>query len=290
MPLAAGFERIPPGPKAPQWQRRFRGREATNASRLRATRSNGGRARSTFALWASVTARRIRDALRGEQHPSADDLAVIDAFRSEYVPLVVFAQVLLAGLVEVTEDSDAWREVVPALEEQGYERDSFLSVASRPKTSEAIVAKLGRESTRLSQMQDIVGGRIILPDTLLQDTACNAIRRLTEDSQSGIELFRDVSDTREYGDEHGYRAVHVVLVVDGKPVELQIRTAIQQAWAQLVEGLDQKFDWDLKHGQGPEDVADWLREVSRIGALLDAGELFDDFEARLPLRPVILDT
>jgi len=238
---------------------------------------------------ADRAADRVRAALRRAQDPGVDDLAVIDEFRSEYLELVVFAQVLLGGLVEIIEDSDPWREVAPALEDlEGYERDSFLNVASRPKTSEAIVAKLGREHTRLSQMQDIAGGRIIVPDKLLQDAACDAILRMTGDPQSGVVLFREVSDTRRDGDEHGYRAVHVVVGVDGKPVELQVRTAVQQGWAQLVEGLDQRFGWDLKHGQGPRDVADWLLEMSRLGARIDSDELPEDFEAHLPSKPAIL--
>ena len=34
---------------------------------------------------------------------------------------------------------------------------------------------------------------------------------------------------------YGYRAVHVIVYWDGIPVEIQIRTELQDTWAQIVE-------------------------------------------------------
>jgi hypothetical protein len=54
-------------------------------------------------------------------------------------------------------------------------------------------------------------------------------------------------DTRERGDDYGYRAVHVVATLDGRFAEVQIRTVYQDVWAQLVERTDKTL------GTGPEE-------------------------------------
>ena len=63
------------------------------------------------------------------------------------------------------------------------------------------------------------------------------------------ELFSDpeVDDRREHP-SHGYRAVHVIAEVQGKPVEIQVRTRLQDLWAQLCEVISDEIDKDLKYG------------------------------------------
>jgi len=69
-------------------------------------------------------------------------------------------------------------------------------------------------------------------------------------------------DSREEADRNGYRAVHVVVELDGRLAEIQIRTAAQHGWAQIVEKLDETMSTDLKHGLGPADWLEWLQKLS----------------------------
>lgn len=81
-------------------------------------------------------------------------------------------------------------------------------------------------------------------------------------------------DTRERPDQYGYRAVHVVVTLEERFVEIQIRTVAQNAWAQIVEKLDEVRGSDLKHGRGPADWLEWLHELGDELRKRDLGEPF----------------
>ncbi|MEQ1913054.1 MAG: hypothetical protein ABMA15_29845 [Vicinamibacterales bacterium] len=95
------------------------------------------------------------------------------------------------------------------------ERLGFEPSGRSAKTTSAISDKLGRESIRMSQIQDIAGCRVVVPDVPAQD---RAVRMLAE-------LFTDLSIVdRRTAPSYGYRAVHIVVRIVGKPVEVQVRT------------------------------------------------------------------
>src|SRR5437763_11759165 len=96
------------------------------------------------------------------------------------------------------------------------------------KTTPSIKAKLRRQSIRLSQMQDIAGCRIVVTDLLTQD---EAVGRLNT-SFDNVEI-----DDRREKPSHGYRAVHVIVEISGKLIEIQVRTALQHLWAEVSEKL-----------------------------------------------------
>ena len=82
-----------------------------------------------------------------------------------------------------------------------------IEPTARIKTVNTIVEKMVRAKTRLSTMQDIAGVRVVLDSDLDGQTA--AVKRLTA-------LFEgaEVEDLRDNA-RHGYRAVHVIAMVDG---------------------------------------------------------------------------
>ncbi|MHB8692482.1 MAG: hypothetical protein ACYDHH_14680 [Solirubrobacteraceae bacterium] len=47
----------------------------------------------------------------------------------------------------------------------------------------------------------------------------------------------------------GYRAKHLVAVDKGFRVEVQVRTGVQQEWADLVEDLDRQYGLRIKFGE-----------------------------------------
>ncbi len=121
------------------------------------------------------------------------------------------------------------------------------------KTTQSISAKLRRESLRLSQMQDIAGCRIIVPDIAAQNQLVAALK-------SNFPLHT-LFDRREKS-SHGYRAVHLVVQVLGLPVEIQVRTTLQQSWAELCEKAADKIDSEIKYGGGPGEWKEILEVCS----------------------------
>lgn len=144
-----------------------------------------------------------------------------------------------------------------------------MQSTGRPaKSTTAITHKLQREHIRLTQIQDIAGCRVIVDDIAEQDT-------VTEELQ---ELFpsADVIDRRK-SPSHGYRAIHVVVSVDGKLIEIQVRTALQHLWAELSEKFSDVVEPAIKYGGGDHETQLLLRDAA---ALVERTE---SIEAR-PLR------
>ena len=137
-----------------------------------------------------------------------------------------------------------------------------LSATSRLRTSEAILAKLKRMPTSLTGMQDVAGTRVVVDALTAQDRTLSVITGLFPEEVVGIK------DQRIEPDMHGYRGIHVIVKVDGRLAEIQIRTLWQDRWAQVVERMDAaavdttlamprfrtienvRQEIDLKHGVG----------------------------------------
>jgi ppGpp synthetase/RelA/SpoT-type nucleotidyltranferase len=117
-----------------------------------------------------------------------------------------------------------------------------LMPTGRPeKSTPSIIAKLKRQPTiKLSQMQDIAGCRIIVSDTLGQDSVVEKLGEI---------FSKKIKDLR-LQPSSGYRAVHVVVEVSGRPIEVQVRTELQHMWAMASEQLSDAFDPQIKYGGG----------------------------------------
>jgi ppGpp synthetase/RelA/SpoT-type nucleotidyltranferase len=133
-------------------------------------------------------------------------------------------------------------EVKAQFVELGY------SPTTRVKTQGTLIEKLQREGgMRLSRVQDLAGARIVVSDRLEQDGARD---RICAHFTAAGHACR-VRDRRE-APSHGYRAVHVIVQFGGIPVEVQIRTELQDSWAQIVERLGDQWGRGLRYGAGPE--------------------------------------
>jgi hypothetical protein len=155
-----------------------------------------------------------------------------------------------------------------------------LSPTQRPaKTLQSIVDKLPRQSTSLAQVQDIAGCKVVVPGIPDQDALTAALRGR-------------VADHREYDrrdqSSHGYRAVHFVARVDGRRVEVQVRTELQHLWAQLSELAAQERGHELKYGEGDPGALRLLMDYSNAIARLErcgrSGRDFEPFESPWWLR------
>jgi putative GTP pyrophosphokinase len=124
--------------------------------------------------------------------------------------------------------------------------DLALEPTGRPsKSTISIIDKLRRESIRLSQMQDIAGCRVIVSDINEQEGTVDTIKSMFEKV--------GVVDRRQKP-SHGYRAVHIIANIDGKLIEIQVRTRLQHLWAENVEKTSDFFGMGLKYGTGSKEL------------------------------------
>jgi putative GTP pyrophosphokinase len=63
---------------------------------------------------------------------------------------------------------------------------------------------------------------------------------------------------------HGYRAVHLILREQDKAIEVQIRTALQHAWAEMCEKCADIFDPSVKYGGGPQLLRNTLDTAAAL--------------------------
>jgi putative GTP pyrophosphokinase len=140
-----------------------------------------------------------------------------------------------------------------------------LEPTGRPaKSTTSISEKLNRESIRLSQIQDIAGCRLVVPDILEQSRVIGLL--------AGLFTNTATVDRREKP-SHGYRAVHVIVRIEEKLVEVQVRSSLQHVWAELSEKLSDLVDPRIKYGGGDEWFVRFLQNTSNMILGLESGEL-----------------
>ena len=140
-----------------------------------------------------------------------------------------------------------------------------LEPTGRPaKSTTSIIEKLRRETIRLSQMQDIAGCRLVVPNVSAQDQVVERLKGA---------LPKAVAVDRRKRPSFGYRAVHIIATARNKLVEIQVRTEFQHLWAQLSEKLSDVRDPAIKYGGGDSETQKWLSAISRLIAEFEDREL-----------------
>ena len=142
-------------------------------------------------------------------------------------------------------------------------------VTQRLKKFPTIVDKLTREpKMKLSRMADIGGVRALLPNQAAAYRLASRLRR-----NWTIIRFRDYA-TEPKAD--GYRALHLISRYRGRLIEIQLRTPLQDDWANMAEILSRLGAPDLKYGGGPIFLREFLAVMSEIHVLR---------ERELPVNP-----
>jgi GTP pyrophosphokinase len=195
------------------------------------------------AVFSKTQINKLGDRLR-HADPTADDLRLLDSYRLSF--------------------ADVATTVVAKLREQL----GLVANERAAKSTPSIVAKLRREKTRLTTMQDIAGCRVVVETLHDQDRTVAQILTLFPDAT--------IIDRRDRP-SHGYRAVHVITSSE-KPVEIQIRTALQHKWAEMSEKLADVVDPRLKYGEGPRKWLRGLQETSDYIAEIEAAERTGDYQ------------
>lgn len=217
----------------------------------------------------------LRDYIAGPRAPVGDE--VLDAFRTMIAFRETFQVPLnktVMGLRSMTQSEVA-----------SYRVATGVPVVQRLKRREQMIYKLTRfPNSRLSNMGDIGGCRVVVPDRLAADGVLRRIRR-------NWDLHGVVRDTRDVPADTGYRALHVIVVRDGRRIEIQLRTPREHEWAVAVERTGVRLGYRLKEGEGPAELMEYFRLASD-GIYMDAtgikpsSDFLDRFEAaRDAVRP-----
>lgn len=132
-------------------------------------------------------------------------------------------------------------------------------VTQRLKREETIVEKLTqREKTmNLLEMQDIGGCRVVFRNMDDLRTIEGRIRRVW--GRRIVKIDDYVAGPRQ----SGYRAVHIVIERDGRPIEIQLRTAKHHEWAQTVESFSGSEGSNYKQ-DGMSPVQLMMAAISRV--------------------------
>lgn len=143
-------------------------------------------------------------------------------------------------------------------------------IAQRLKRKPQIVRKLKRLSVRLSQLQDIGGARIIVPQNSDVDKLLKYLEERVEQDPN-LELKR-ITDYREKGrDTTGYRALHLLVTREQMALEIQVRSRVQHYWSESIERTSVIYGHHLKEGDGDPKILRYFSELSDAFYELEAG-------------------
>ncbi|HUR86342.1 MAG TPA: hypothetical protein VMY78_13455 [Solirubrobacteraceae bacterium] len=193
----------------------------------------------------------VREYLLGEEdvEVSFDALQVIRAFRADHATPLQRVAVNLRYYVDLHSLS---RPIV---------------VGQRLKRLTTIADKLCRQpKMQLSRMHDVGGCRAVVNSEAEIREIVTHVRRRWD----CVRFYDYIAEPKPHS---GYRAYHLVVAKDGRLVEVQLRTATQHRWAELIEIVDRRNpDIDLKGGSAPADLVEYYRLGSELLAADERGE------------------
>jgi ppGpp synthetase/RelA/SpoT-type nucleotidyltranferase len=145
-----------------------------------------------------------------------------------------------------------------------FERNSeVVSVTQRLKKFSTILDKLDRyPKMRLTSMEDLGGVRAVLPEQVAAD---EVVRRLRKNWK--VHRYRDYVRKPK---SSGYRALHLIVVKQGVKIEVQLRTYLQDYWANQVERDSRHLRVDYKSGKGKDEVHAYYVAMSELLTMREA--------------------
>ncbi len=158
------------------------------------------------------------------------------------------------------------------------QRTANVSVTQRLKKFSTILDKLDRYPTmRLTTIEDIGGVRAVLPDQAAADDIARKLRKNWR-----VHRPRDYVRNPK---SSGYRALHLIVVKQGVKIEVQIRTLLQDYWANQVERDSRHLRVDYKSGKGNDEVHAYYVAMSEFLTLREAStEASQEFSDELRRR------
>lgn len=160
-------------------------------------------------------------------------------------------------------------------------RVAAANVTGRPKTRKTLVEKLLRTpEIKLPAVHDVAGVRLVGSFSIFEQQQAAAIIQQAFDRQVDVSKPSQLVNRLERP-SHGYRALHVVVWPEGRPVEIQIRTDVQHAWAELMEVLGDRWGREPRYGEPVVHADDQERDrrqsvVDQLIAIADNIAEFED--------------
>jgi ppGpp synthetase/RelA/SpoT-type nucleotidyltranferase len=162
---------------------------------------------------------------------------------------------LLQGVLE-----DAFDALLPVRAEL-RERMPDIEFTDRVKTVGTLLDKLRRPPFMgLERIREIAGLRIVADMTRVEQ---DVLAARVKDVLGGRIIDRR-SEPR-----WGYRAVHLEVRRNGMYIEVQVRTVLQDLWAQVVEKLGDTWGRQIRYGGDPPDPD------QAVGPNLTRGQLWE---------------
>jgi len=154
--------------------------------------------------------------------------------------------------------------------------DKEAICVQRLKRVKSLTGKLERYSTKLSQMQDIGGCRVVMSDVKLA-------KKLSQDYIKSNQRHKRIKKReRNYINKpkpDGYRSIHLVYkyysinkvgkLFNNKLIEIQIRSKLQHIWATAIETVDIFTGQTLKFGSGDAKWEHFFRLMSSAFAIME---------------------
>jgi ppGpp synthetase/RelA/SpoT-type nucleotidyltranferase len=169
-------------------------------------------------------------------------------------------------------------------------QDLGIRATTRVKSTSTLVEKLVRQqSMKMKGIQDIAGGRIVLDGgRLTQDhVVMQVVAAFPSEQRPPRVIDRRATPTA------GYRAVHVVVHHLDLPIEIQVRTLLQDSWAQIVERLGDVWGRGLRYDEdfaGSETViAGDVTRATVMQQCREVSEAIHIFETREALFQAWVD-
>jgi ppGpp synthetase/RelA/SpoT-type nucleotidyltranferase len=165
---------------------------------------------------------------------------------------------------------------------------SPLHITHRPKTTQTILEKLRREhGMSLARVQDLAGIRIVgaLRFDEQDRLAVEIMRRFPADPRPAKIVDRRANPS------HGYRAVHVIVCLDGVTIEVQVRTLLQHVWADLMERLADRLGRQIRYGEPPVPPPGMSIEAAQsiVNAMMDEAAHWAAEQSAVQAMPLHVD-
>ncbi len=163
---------------------------------------------------------RLGDSLRAVNPPRAEDLVALASWRDDHQEALRRAKELIVGA-------------------------GLGSPTERLKNTYTIIEKLRREATLpLYAIRDIAGLRLVKDMTLDEQDA------IVAQLKTMLTVTKIVDRCAK--PNNGYRAKHTIVRKDGYLIEIQVRTVLQDEWAQLFERLGDQWGRGIRYALPPE--------------------------------------
>jgi hypothetical protein len=152
-------------------------------------------------------------------------------------------------------------------------------VSQRLKRGPRIVRKLTRmDKSNLARLEDIGGCRAVVQNLGELEAVRERIEQAWEQRNQQIRRRRDyIAETPP----SGYRAAHWVVERGGRRIEVQVRTRLQQQWANAVEIADARLKLTLKDGVGPPSMLEYFRTLGDYIYSIDTNNTDSSLRDRL---------